>query len=103
MGGLQQLHFVLIYERTEEKYVVQESWTSLAQLFNTLAQLFNASLRSGVMLTLLKSANVTPVHKGDKIELVENYRPISLLPIPAKCLERIVDDAVCGHIFPYLH
>ena len=45
----------------------------------------------------------TEVHKGDKMELVEKYRPISLLPIPAKCLERIVDDAIRDHIFPYLY
>ena len=103
MGGLQQLHFILIYEKIEEKYIEEEPWTSLAHLFNTLAHLFNASLRSGVMPTLLKSVNVTLVQKGDKMELVENYRPISLLPIPAKSFERIVDDAICDHIFPYLH
>ena len=45
----------------------------------------------------------TEVHKGDKMELVEKYTPISLLPTPAKCLERIVDDAICDHILPYLY
>ena len=72
------------------------------ELSTPLALLFNSSLRSGVMPALWKSANITPVHKGDKKELVENYRSISLLPIPAKCLERIVYDAICDHIFPYL-
>ena len=39
--------------------------------------------------------------KGDKIELVENYRSSSMLPIPAIFLERIVYDAICDHISPY--
>ena len=72
------------------------------ELSTPLALLFNLLLRYGVVPTLWKSANITPVHKGDKKELVENYRSISLLPIPAKCLERIVYDAICDHIFPYL-
>ena len=47
-------------------------------------------------------ANVTPVFKSDAKEKVENYRPISLLSIPAKCQERIVHDAIYSHVAPYL-
>ena len=37
-----------------------------------------------------KLANITPVHKkGDK-QLIKNYRPISLLPICGKLLEKII-------------
>ena len=42
------------------------------------------------------------MHKDDKMELVGNYRSMSLRPIPAKCFERIVCDVTCGHIFRYL-
>ena len=42
------------------------------------------------------------MHKGDKKVVVEIYRSISLLPIPAKCLERLVYDATFDHIFPHL-
>ena len=42
------------------------------ELSTLLAHLFNSLLRSGVMPTLWKCANITPVHKGDKMELVEN-------------------------------
>ena len=58
MGGLQHLHFILIYERIEEKYIAEEPWTSLAHLFNS-------SLRYGVMQpygnlpTLLPNTKVT--------------------------------------------
>ena len=54
------------------------------------------------MPPLRKFANITTVHIGDKKELVDNYRSISLLPIPVKCLERIVYNAICDHIFSYL-
>ena len=67
-----------------------------------LSHLFNLSLGSGVMPTLWKSANITPIHKNNNKELVENYRSISLLPIPAKCLECLVHAAIYTHISPYL-
>ena len=67
-----------------------------------LAHLFNLSLRTGKMPTLWKSANITPIHKGDSRELVTNYRSISLLPIPAKCLERIVHSVIYDHVSPFL-
>ena len=60
------------------------------------------SLKTGKMPTLWKSANITPIHKGDKGELVTNYRSISLLPIPAKCLEHIVYSAIYDHVSPFL-
>lgn len=45
---------------------------------------------------------MTPVHKGDNRELVESYKSISLLPISAKCLERIVHKVIYTHVSPYL-
>ena len=72
------------------------------ELSTPLELLFNSLLRSRVMPTLWKSANITPVHKGDEKELVENYRSISPLPVPTKTKERIVYDAICDHIFPCL-
>ena len=76
--------------------------TCAHELSIPLAHLFNLTLKSGVMPTLWKSANITPVHKGDNRELAENYRSISLLPISAKCLERIVHNAIYSHVSPYL-
>ena len=55
-----------------------------------LAHIFNFSLRSGTFPTKWKLANVTPLFKkGDK-QRCENYRPISLLSILSKVLERCV-------------
>ena len=48
------------------------------------------------------TANIAAVHKCDKMELVKSYISISLPPIPAKCLERIIYIAMLDHIFPHL-
>ena len=46
-----------------------------------------------------KLANVDPVHKkGDK-EFLENYIPISLLPLVWKALERCVFNNIKVHVF----
>ena len=50
-----------------------------------------------------KLANVVPVHKkGDK-ELAENYRPISLLPIVSKVLERCILINIRYHLSQLIH
>ena len=64
------------------------------ELSYPLALLFNSSLRSGRVPSLWKRAYVTPVFKAEAKDVVENYRPISLLSIPSKCLEKIVNAIV---------
>ena len=58
-------------------------------------------MNSGSCSQISSSCNC-PIHKGDSRELVTNYRSISLLPIPAKCLERIVHSAIYDHVSPFL-
>ena len=56
----------------------------------SICKLFNKSLQQGTVPQDWKLANVVPVYKkGDK-EYTENYRPISLLPIISKVLERYI-------------
>ena len=87
-----------------DKLQAQILKTFAYELSIPLAHLFNLSLKSDVMPTLWKSANITLVHKGDNRELVQNYRSISLLPISAKCLECIMHNVTCIylHVSPYL-
>ena len=40
----------------------------------------------------LKTAKVTPLHKGGKLDDVSNYRPISVLPALSKIYERVMYD-----------
>ena len=55
-----------------------------------ITHLFNCSLRKGIFPNDWKTAKVIPLFKGGDKESVNNYRPVSLLPLPGKILEKIV-------------
>ncbi|CAB3990484.1 Hypothetical predicted protein [Paramuricea clavata] len=60
------------------------------QIAPSLTRLFNKSLQVGVVPDEWKLANVVPVFKKGEKDRVENYRPISLLCIVSKLLERCI-------------
>ena len=55
-----------------------------------LGYIFNLSLTQGVFPEKLKIARVTPIFKSGDETLLNNYRPISVLPCFSKLLERIM-------------
>ena len=57
-----------------------------------LASLFNTSISSGVVPEKFKVANVVPVYKKDSQTNVSNYRPISLLSVFNKILEKLISN-----------
>ena len=61
--------------------------------------LFNMSYRTGKIPQEWKNANVVPIHKKKDKSNVENYRPISLLPICGKMFEKITFN----NLYPYLN
>jgi hypothetical protein len=63
-----------------------------------LVTLFNASFEVGVVPTSLKLANVIPVYKKGSPACLCNYRPISLLSIFSKLLEKLV----CSRLLDFL-
>ena len=64
----------------------------------SLTCLFNKSLQRGTLPSEWKLSNVIPIHKkGDK-SFVENYRPISLLCVIAKVMERCIYNHLVDHI-----
>jgi hypothetical protein len=63
-----------------------------------LCTLFNLSLTLSTFPSEWKYANVTPVFKKDCPSNLKNYRPISLISILAKVIERLVYK----HIYNYL-
>ena len=65
----------------------------------SLTRLINMSLSHCKMPRLWKRANIVPIHKKGAKSDIKNYRPISLLPIPCKVLEK----AVFKNVYNYLH
>ena len=60
--------------------------------------IFTNCLRSGLFPHIWKHANVVPVHKENEKNLKGNYRPISLLPIFGKILEKLIYDSLYSHL-----
>ena len=56
----------------------------------TLNHLFNLSLARGEIPQGWKAARVTPIFKAGNKMNIENYRPISVLPVVVKVFERLV-------------
>ena len=59
-----------------------------------LVYLFNLSFTTGIFPELWKRATVIPLFKGGDRAAVENYRPISLLPLPGKLIEKIAHKKI---------
>ena len=62
--------------------------TGSFELTAPLTRIFNLSLRTGVFPNCWKVAQIIPIHKKELRDIVSNYRPISLLPIFGKILEK---------------
>ena len=60
------------------------------QISPILEVLFNESLTTGQFPDKMKIADVVPLYKSKEHDIVDNYRPISLLLTISKVLERIV-------------
>jgi len=56
----------------------------------SLTKLINICLSKNRVPNLWKQANVLPLHKKDSKDECNNYRPVSILPIVSKIMERIV-------------
>ena len=69
-----------------DSYIVKQI---APQIVNQLADIFNKSFLTGIVPTKLKIAKVIPLYKANPA-LFSNYRPISLLPVFSKILERLM-------------
>ena len=55
-----------------------------------LCSFINDSIKSFTFPSYLKEADITPIHKKDKKDKKENYRPVSILPFLSKIFERSI-------------
>ena len=59
-----------------------------------ISLLYKNCINSEILPDIWKRSNVVPVHKkGDK-QVVDNYRPVSLLPIFGKIRERLIFNSL---------
>ena len=65
-----------------------------------VTHIFNRSLREGIVPSCMKVANIKPVAKVPRPDCVQDYRPISLLPILSKVLEKVVANK---WLYPYVN
>ena len=65
----------------------------------SLAKVLNCSIKNGICPAQLKLPRVKPIYKQGKKADVDNYRPISVLPVLSKILEK----HICHHFMAYLN
>ena len=70
-------------------------------LAEPLCFLFNGFLKQNKFPSLLKLANITPIHKKGDTENPLNYRPISITPALSKVLEILIKDQIEEHLSKY--
>ena len=59
-------------------------------LASPLSAIFNLTIQQNVIPAEWKKAKVTPLHKSGTKDDPRNYRPISVLPVVSKVLERLI-------------
>ena len=75
--------------------LLKDSATVISQ---PLAYLINLSLQTSTIPQEWKTARVTPLHKSGDTTNTDNYRPISVLPILSKVLERAVHSQIMEYL-----
>ena len=63
-----------------------------------LSIIFNQSLESGICPEKMKIAEIIPLYKSKEEDIVNNYRPISLLMTTSKILEKIIYTNLYGFL-----
>ena len=63
-----------------------------------LCKIINNSFSSGLFPDALKLCKVIPIHKGESTQELNNYRPISLLSIFDKIIEKLMHKRLYGFL-----
>ena len=67
-------------------------------LISEVTFMYNLSIHYSRFPTAWKQALVIPIPKAVNSAMVQNYRPISLLPLPGKILEKLVHQQLSNYI-----
>ena len=61
-----------------------------SSIYKPLEMIFKQCIETGFFPSEWKKTNIVPIHKKGNKQILENYRPVSLLPICGKILERLM-------------
>ena len=78
--------------------VVKKVKTSIIIPFT---HVLNLSLVTGIFPKELKLANVVPIFKAGDVQVFTNYRPVSILPVFSKIMERIMYNRLLSFLNKY--
>ena len=67
-------------------------------LSNILSELINECFSTGKYPDTLKIARITPIYKGGLKDIPSNYRPISILPVLSKLIEKLTYNRLIKYI-----
>ena len=77
----------------------QQNWQKTIHFISTpLTHIINLSLATGIVPEQMKLAKVKSIHKSSDPNILNNYRPISLLPAFSKLLEKIMFNKVMNYL-----
>ena len=75
--------------------------STMNYFFTPLVHIINTSITTGIVSTNMKIARVTPVFKVNDRSEMSNYRPISILPLFSKVLEKIMFERTINYLNKY--
>ena len=61
-----------------------------AQICKPLCHVINTSIETGIVPECFKLGNITPIHKSGSKQDIDNYRPITVLPVCSKIFEKCI-------------
>ena len=74
-----------------------------ASLSHSIYQIFSKTIQTRRFPDYWKVAIISPIHKKDNKSDIEIYRPVSLLCIVSKMIERIIFRRLYEHLSPMFH
>ena len=63
-----------------------------------LTYIINLSLNTGIIPTDWKKGKIIPIYKSGSAKDIDNYRPITILPVASKILEKCVHSQVLNYL-----
>ena len=86
------------FSRGFDNISMQTAKSTIHHIVAPLVHIFNRSFLTGVVPDNMKIAKILPIFKTGNKKILNNYRPISILPVFSKLLEKLV----CNRLVQFL-